>query len=151
MTVLNNIHAFNIRVYGLLYEPAYGVLTSIEPIQNEIIRKFPGGGLELGESINDCIKREFLEELNLEVEIVKQIYITDFFVESAFKKGEQIISIYLQVKANSQDLSILKPVNQEITSIEWWALDELNSELFPLPIDKFLVSQIIRERLAQEF
>lgn len=35
--------------------------------------EFPGGKLEEGESEVDCIKREILEEINIEIEIVKRL------------------------------------------------------------------------------
>ena len=36
----------------------------------EILLKFPGGGLEFGESLTDCLHREFKEELSIEIEIL---------------------------------------------------------------------------------
>ncbi|MCF6140558.1 (deoxy)nucleoside triphosphate pyrophosphohydrolase [Flavobacterium sp. K77] len=35
--------------------------------------EFPGGKLEENESEADCIKREILEEINIEIEVVKQL------------------------------------------------------------------------------
>ncbi|MFN7046099.1 MAG: (deoxy)nucleoside triphosphate pyrophosphohydrolase [Flavobacterium sp.] len=35
--------------------------------------EFPGGKLEENESKADCIKREILEEINIEIEVVKQL------------------------------------------------------------------------------
>lgn len=35
--------------------------------------EFPGGKLEKDESEADCIKREILEEINIEIEVVKQL------------------------------------------------------------------------------
>jgi 8-oxo-dGTP diphosphatase len=35
--------------------------------------EFPGGKLEESESEIDCIKREILEEINIEIEVVKQL------------------------------------------------------------------------------
>lgn len=35
--------------------------------------EFPGGKLEENESEIDCIKREILEEINIEIEVVKQL------------------------------------------------------------------------------
>ena len=90
---------FNIRVYGILINEQKQVLVSDEYIRGMYITKFPGGGLEPGEGTRDCLKREFLEEMNLKVEVGEHIYTTDFFQVSAFNKDQQIISIYYFVKA----------------------------------------------------
>ncbi len=90
---------FNIRGYGILINEQKQVLVSDEYIRGMYITKFPGGGLEPGEGTRDCLKREFLEEMNLNVEVGEHIYTTDFFQMSAFNKDQQIISIYYFVKA----------------------------------------------------
>jgi len=91
---------FNVRVYGILIEKGK-VLVSDEYIKGNYITKFPGGGLEFGEGTHECIVREFKEELDLNIEVVKHFYTTDFFVSSAFSTGSQVISIYYLVKALS--------------------------------------------------
>src|SRR5579862_4134801 len=90
---------FNLRVYGILFGENKQVLVSDEFIRGNHYTKFPGGGLEFGEGTRDCLKREFKEELDLEVEIGEHIYTTDFFLMSAFNNAHQIISIYYYVKA----------------------------------------------------
>src|SRR5215468_5074625 len=85
---------FNIRVYGLLLGPNKEVLVSDEFIRGNYYTKFPGGGLELGEGTRDCLKREFKEEMDLNVSIGDHIYTTDFYQVSAFNPAHQIISIY---------------------------------------------------------
>ena len=90
---------FNIRVYGILINQQKQVLVSDEFIRGMYITKFTGGGLEFGEGTRDCLKREFMEEMGLKVEICEHIYTTDFFQISAFNKEQQIISIYYFVKA----------------------------------------------------
>src|SRR3990170_7997704 len=90
---------FNVRVYGILLGPDNSVLVSDEYIRGAYYTKFPGGGLEFGEGTRDCLKREFKEEMDLEVEIGDHIYTTDFFQLSAFNPGHQIISIYYFAKA----------------------------------------------------
>src|SRR4029079_5518323 len=52
------------------------------------------GGLEVGEGTRDCLKREFKEEMDLNVEIGDHIYTTDHYVKSAFNTAHQILSIY---------------------------------------------------------
>ncbi|HLY69821.1 MAG TPA: NUDIX domain-containing protein [Puia sp.] len=85
---------FNLRVYGILFGENKQVLVSDEFIRGNHYTKFPGGGLEFGEGTRDCLKREFKEEMDLEVKITDHIYTTDFFQMSAFNPEHQIISIY---------------------------------------------------------
>jgi ADP-ribose pyrophosphatase YjhB (NUDIX family) len=74
------------------------ILISDERTQNVSFTKFPGGGLEYGEGLIDALKREFVEECNAEIEIVRHIYTTDFFEKSSFNHS-QILSVYYQVRA----------------------------------------------------
>ncbi len=90
---------FNIRVYGILLGKNRDVLVSDEFIRGNQYTKFPGGGLEFGEGTRDCLKREFKEEMNLDVRVTDHLYTTDFFQMSAFNPEHQIISIYYRVEA----------------------------------------------------
>ena len=105
------MHHFNVRVYGILIDKG-NVLVSDEYIKGKYITKFPGGGLEFGEGTRDCLKREFKEEMNLEVKIEDHIYTTDYFQMSAFNPEHQIISIYYFVKA-------LEPITVPLRSKEF--------------------------------
>jgi 8-oxo-dGTP diphosphatase len=90
---------FNLRVYGILFGKDKEVLVSDELIRGGYYTKFPGGGLEFGEGTRDCLRREFKEEMDLEVEVTDHLYTTDFFQMSAFHPEDQIISIYYFVRA----------------------------------------------------
>lgn len=92
---------FNVRVYGLLINDKEQVLLSDEEHEGVYLTKFPGGGLEYGEGLKDALKREFLEECKLSVEVGEHLYTTDFFEKSAFNES-QIISIYYMVKPLSE-------------------------------------------------
>ncbi len=147
---------FNIRVYGILVTDERQVLVADELIRGKYFTKFPGGGLEYGESTRDCLAREFLEEMNLRVEVLEHLYTTDIFQESAFHPGHQIISIYYKVKA-------LEPITARISDIEFdfdegqlstyedsreietfrfihW--DVLDESKVSLPIDKIVVNML---------
>src|SRR5678810_362599 len=91
--------SFNLRVYGVLINEQKQVLVSDEYIRGSYYTKFPGGGLELGEGTRDCLKREFKEEMDLEIEVAEHLYTTDFYQVSAFNPAHQIISIYYLVRA----------------------------------------------------
>ncbi|MGE0568360.1 MAG: NUDIX domain-containing protein, partial [Bacteroidia bacterium] len=87
---------FNVRVYGILIHEGK-VLVTDEFIKGIEITKFPGGGLQFGEGTLECVKREFAEEVDIDIEVIAHFYTTDFFVESAFNNKQQIMSIYYLV------------------------------------------------------
>lgn len=89
---------FNVRVYGLLINDKQEVLISDEQEYNTNFTKFPGGGLELGEGLIEALKREFMEECNLKIQVDQHFYTTDFYEKSSFNES-QIISIYYLVSA----------------------------------------------------
>ena len=91
------MNRFNIRVYGILINEKKQVLVSDEYIRGNYFTKFAGGGLEFGEGTRDCLKREFKEEMNLDVHVDEHIYTTDYFQLSAFNPEHQIVSIYYYV------------------------------------------------------
>ncbi|MXV15538.1 NUDIX domain-containing protein [Hufsiella ginkgonis] len=91
------MYLFNVRVYGLLINRFNQVLISDEEEYGVRFSKFPGGGLEYGEGLADGLKREFMEECQADIEVLRHFYTTDFFVKSAFNES-QIISVYYLVR-----------------------------------------------------
>lgn len=153
------MQSFNLRVYGILRGSNNEILVSDEFIRGGYYTKFPGGGLEFGEGTRDCLKREFMEEMNLRVEITEHIYTTDFFQLSAFNPGHQIISIYyfaiplepitvrMSAKAfdfSEQQLKIYAET-KEIESFRFIEKNDFHEDMLTLPIDK-IVAKIIREK-----
>lgn len=151
---------FNIRVYGVLINDQNEILVSDEFIRGNYFTKFPGGGLEFGEGTRDCLKREFLEEMNLQVEVGEHIYTTDYFQLSAFNPSHQIISIYYYTKAleeikaplrtkafdfDEEQMNIYE-VKKEIETFRFITKDEFSSETVTLPIDK-IVADIVRRSI----
>ena len=147
---------FNIRVYGVLINDQKQVLASDEFIRGNYYTKFPGGGLEYGEGTRDCLAREFMEEMNLKVEVKEHLYTADFFQVSAFHPDHQIISIYYYVKAlepikvrlsttpfdfDEDQMNIYKKVN-EIESFRFINWDDLSEDSVTCPIDKVVVKMM---------
>ena len=58
-----------VRVYAIIFNDKNEILLSDEYFSGKKMTKFPGGGLETGESLIDCLKREAKEELEQEIEI----------------------------------------------------------------------------------
>jgi len=153
------IPQFNLRVYGILMNDAKQVLVSDEYIRGNYYTKFPGGGLEFGEGTRDCLKREFMEEMNLGVTIGEHIYTTDYFQMSAFNPEHQIISIYYFAHAteaitvplrstpfdfDEKQLEIYRRIQQAETFrfIDW---QDFSPESVTLPIDK-IVAALVKEK-----
>lgn len=153
------MHRFTIRVYGILLNENKQVLVSDEYIRGNFYTKFPGGGLEFGEGTRDCLKREFKEEMDLEVEVGEHLYTTDFFQMSAFNSEHQIISIYYMVKAleaikaplrdkvfdfDENQMAVYHATGETETFrlVDW---DIFSPESVSLPIDK-VAAQLVKEK-----
>jgi 8-oxo-dGTP diphosphatase len=140
---------FNIRVYGIYINNNNELLVSDEFVKDIKLTKFPGGGLEIGEGTIDCLKREFKEEMNIDIEVLSHFYTTDYFVPSAYKNGDQIISIYYNIKPvlPLQLVSSITPfefTNQDYQTYKktgsfekhrFLPLHAINNNTFTLPID----------------
>ncbi|MFC6999802.1 NUDIX domain-containing protein [Rufibacter roseus] len=61
----------------------------------------PGGGLDYGEKVKDCLRREFKEETGLEVEVGRFLYINEFLREPL-----HAIEIFFEVKLVQGDLAL---------------------------------------------
>jgi 8-oxo-dGTP diphosphatase len=147
---------FTIRVYGILLNDNQQVLVSDEHIRGSYYTKFPGGGLELGEGTRDCLKREFMEEMNLSVEVGDHIYTTDFYQMSAFKPTDQIIAIYYFATAlepitaplRSQPFDFderekkIYEQKQETETFRFINWKDFSAETVTLPIDKIVADMV---------
>jgi ADP-ribose pyrophosphatase YjhB (NUDIX family) len=122
---------FNVRVYGIWIDNGR-LLVNEEQIKGKAVVKFPGGGLNWGESTLDCLKREWQEELGLDVEIKRHFYTTDFFQASAYDNS-QVISIYYLISGKVPD-TFTNQVHNERTY--WMDLKDVSPDTFTLPIDK---------------
>jgi len=139
--VLMDQKRFNIRVYGIwIHENK--LLINEELIRGKLITKFPGGGLEFGEGTIDGLKREWKEELGLDIEVLDHFYTTDFFQPSAYDDS-QVISIYYKVRGLELPAEMVNYVAQERTF--WRELSGISADTFSLPIDK-LVGQMLRQK-----
>lgn len=141
--IKNNIQHFNIRVYGLWINSRNEILTTVEKIRNSLFIKFPGGGLEFGEGILDCLKREWKEELGREYISAEHYYTSDFFQQSLFNPYHQVISIYYLV-TDDENLPLIPPKNDQlVTEFRWLPIKAGLVENITLPIDKVAAKKIL--------
>lgn len=111
--------------------------------------KFPGGGLEYGEGLHDCLLREFQEELGITPEIDDIFHINEHFQQSAFHPDQQIISIYYTVRYDREPektcVEEIKWGKPYTVKAAWKNLESLREEDVTFPIDKAVVQKIIEK------
>jgi mutator protein MutT len=82
----------------------------------------PGGIVEFGESVEDAVKREIKEELNIEIEIIDTI---DFVFSNIWKLKSRTIHVILVGYVCKIAKGIPKPSDKEVEKIGWFKLDEV--------------------------
>lgn len=139
-------YPFNVRAYGLMISEDRKLLVTDERYEGNYLTKFPGGGLEFGEGLRDCVKREFMEECGLTIRVGEHVYTTDFFQPSAFDNREQVISVYFRVYPIEDQwapfLSIKERKNYP--RFRWISLSYLDESVFSLPIDRYVAHLLKR-------
>ena len=132
---------FVIRVYGFIINDDNEILIADEFHYDTFMRKFPGGGLEHGEGIVACLRRELKEELGFDLAVMDQVYITPSFVTSAFNKSAQVIGVYYRVIPIVEMLPLyrenrLPPTENGMENFKWISIDALSKSDFTFTTDQ---------------
>lgn len=86
--------------------------------------EFPGGKLEEDESEADCVKREILEEINIEIEVVKQLSNSVYDYGSFKINLIPFIANYISgeiILSEHKDYKLLD--NSELLNLDWAEAD----------------------------
>jgi mutator protein MutT len=83
--------------------------------------EFPGGKVEPGETVEECIKREIWEELGIDIEVGKHL----ITIEHAYTH----LRVTLTVHQCHHLAGVPQPI--ECDEIRWVTLDEINQFTFP--------------------
>ena len=102
----------------------------------EFMWEFPGGKLEEGETLQQCLKRELMEELNLSV------VIGDFFMQSSFDYDFGTIELYAYWATCKQDNLTYHPDHEQA---RWISVDEIDNYSFS-PADVPIVEALKKHR-----
>ncbi|MEO9481826.1 MAG: NUDIX hydrolase [Ekhidna sp.] len=86
----------------------------------------PGGGVEFGKTVAETLKREFLEETNLEVEVGEYLF-TNEFIGNPY----HAIELFFEVKRISGTLRLgsdpeLAPNAQILTEAKFFSMEEIS-------------------------
>lgn len=85
----------------------------------------PGGGLQFGETIEECLKREFLEETNTEILVGKFLKVNEFL-----EPPLHAIELFYEVNIVAGEISVgfdPEMENQIIKDVKWLSFEEVNS------------------------
>lgn len=102
---------------------------------------FPGGYLEFGEQLEKCAKREVLEEVNLVINNLKFLEVTnDIYPE----QQKHYVTVIFTAKIKSGELKLMEP--DKCIEWRWFDLTKLPFPLFQ-PIENLLKKHKIEELL----
>jgi 8-oxo-dGTP pyrophosphatase MutT (NUDIX family) len=79
------------------------ILVERNSVAHEKYVAFPGGGIELGETLEECISREFSEEFGGKVHDFEFLFLVENFIpfEGEYLHG---IELYCEVKLDTDDI-----------------------------------------------
>jgi 8-oxo-dGTP diphosphatase len=110
--------SFNVRVYGILVNLQQEVLLLDEKYAGRSFTKFPGGGLQYGESLPEALKREWMEECGVEISPMEHLYTTDVFCPS-FVDQSQVIAVYYTIKLIDNQVLKVNDTDPALQRLRW--------------------------------
>ncbi len=101
----------------------------------------PGGHIELGEKMEEALKREIKEEAGLDIFGIKFLFFQEFIFDKAFWKMRHFIFFDFVCKTNSSKVTL----NSEGQEYIWATLDEA----LKLPVEPY-TGRAIKELVKQK-
>ena len=86
--------------------------------------EFPGGKVTFGETLHGTLKREFMEEYGMTIEIVELLSVDDHILEA---EGQHWVSPTYIAKSIGSAPQILEP--HKCSAVGWFDVDDLPSPL----------------------
>ncbi len=100
-----------------------------------------GGSLEFGETFEDALKREFKEELGINV--LEYIMVAPYSGKELFNiypNGDQVYPVgvfYLVTKYDGE----IKPDMDEVSEVKWFSIDKLSDNFFHC--DRVMIEKVL--------
>ncbi|WP_299757307.1 NUDIX domain-containing protein [uncultured Pontibacter sp.] len=87
----------------------------------------PGGGLQYGETIHDCLRREFEEETGLQVEVNRFLFVNEFLQEPL-----HAVEFFFEVNPVGGEMTTgsdpeAEDGNQLIEHLQWLSVKEIQA------------------------
>lgn len=113
-----------VRVCGLFYDVERLLLLNHKGLYGHDFWAPPGGGVEFGETAEQALKREFLEECNLEVKVGNFLFACEFV-----KPPLHAIELFFEVSSNGNAKLGHDPEladGQLLTDLKHWGSSDLH-------------------------
>jgi 8-oxo-dGTP diphosphatase len=135
-------HKLRVRPCGIVIEDGKILLIKHQAInQLGYFWSPPGGGLQFGEKIDDCLKREFKEETNLDISVIEFIGLYEYL-----HMPLHAVELFYHCKIENgyaklgEDPELL-PQQQIIKEINYFSLDEVKQmpegSVHPMAVEIF--------------
>ena len=143
---------FNLRVYALIINEFEEILISDECRFGKFFSKFPGGGVENNEGIQEALFRELEEELKLQVSKASFYYFNEFHQASAFDNSN-LVAFYYLINIQKKELELpleayAIPFDQEKEKQRWVSLRAIKVSDLTFPIDQIVLEKLQADLLC---
>ena len=106
-----------------------------DPVKDETFRRPLGGGIEFGERGEETLRREFREELNVELHSVRYLQTVENLFTYKGRPGHEIVLLYVAALATpelyEQEEFLVRDDHADLKGY-WAPLDELVDSEIPL-------------------
>lgn len=128
-----------LRAEGIIFDvDNYKVLVQCDA--DESFYRFPGGGIEFGETAEEAIKRELIEEFDLQVQVVNLAVVNESIVEYDGKQRHDCTLLHWCKPSEELNRIQIKWHNErKDVKLIWRTIEELKGkELYPEGIFEIL-------------
>ncbi len=103
--------------------------------------EFPGGGVEFGETMADCIKREIFEEYGIKIELKDQLEALDHLIPDEKQHWVAVTFIANIIKGKPKIME-----SEKCSEIGWFEIDKLPQ---PMSIVSTASLELLRKYLGK--
>ena len=105
----------------------------------------PGGGQEVGELLDECVIREIKEELEIDIKVIKMLYIAEYIPYEELENprwNQHLVSFFYHCEIIGDQKAVYgKEMDPDISHIKWIPLNELDKKnVLPLEVRDAIIS-----------